>query len=65
MYRYESNVMHLFYTTYLNVCAQLLEDFIDLILEPSTQHLICLIQDKHFDPFRGCEVHQMFQKTSL
>lgn len=36
--------------TYLNVCAQFLEDLIDLILEPSTQHLIGFIQNKHLDP---------------
>lgn len=40
--------------TYLNVCAQFLEDLIDLIFEPSTQHLISFIQNKHLDPFWGC-----------
>lgn len=37
--------------TYLNVCTQFLEDLIDLIFEPSTQHLISFIQNKHLDPF--------------
>lgn len=40
--------------TYLNICAQFLEDLIDLILEPSTQHLISFIQNKHLNPFWGC-----------
>lgn len=39
--------------THLNVCAQFLEDLIDLILEPSTQHLISLIQNKHLDILWG------------
>lgn len=39
---------------YLNVCAQFLEDLIDLIFEASTQHLISFIQDKHLDPSWGC-----------
>lgn len=37
--------------TYLNVCTQFLEDLIDLIFEPSTQHLISFIQNKHLDHF--------------
>lgn len=36
---------------YLDVCAELLEDLIDLILKPSTQHFISFIQNKHLDPF--------------
>ena len=40
--------------TYLNVCAQLLEDLIDLIFEPSTQHLVSFIQNKHLDEFGVC-----------
>lgn len=39
---------------YLNVCAQFLEDLIDLIFETSTQHLVSFIQNKHLDPFWGC-----------
>lgn len=39
--------------THLNVCAQLLEDLIDLILEPSTQHFVGLIQNKHLDVLWG------------
>lgn len=37
--------------THLNVGAQFLEDLIDLILEPSTQHLVSFIQYKHLDVF--------------
>lgn len=40
--------------SYLNVCAQFLEDLVDLIFEATTQHLIGFIQNKHFDPFWGC-----------
>ena len=40
--------------TYLNVCAQLLEDLIDLIFEASTQHLVSFIQNKHLDEFGVC-----------
>ena len=40
--------------THLNVCAQFLEDLIDLIFETSTQHLVSFIQNKHLDPFWGC-----------
>lgn len=40
--------------SYLNVCAQFLEDLIDLILEAATQHLIGFIQNKHLDPFWSC-----------
>lgn len=50
--------------TYLNVCAQFLEDLIDLILEPSTQHLISFIQNKHLDIFWGC-VEMWCQKSSF
>lgn len=41
-------------STNLNVCAQFLEDLIDLIFEPSTQHLISLVQNKHLDILWGC-----------
>ena len=34
---------------YLGVRGQLLEDLIDLVLEPSTQHLIGFIQSKLLD----------------
>lgn len=44
--------------THLNVCAQLLEDFIDLILETTTQHFIRLIQDEHLDPFRSYDIYK-------
>lgn len=39
--------------TYLNVCAQFLEDLVDLVFEPSAQHLVSFIQNKHLDPFWG------------
>lgn len=35
--------------THLDVCAQLLKDLVDLIFEPSAQHLVSLIQNKHLD----------------
>lgn len=35
--------------THLDVCAQFLEDLVDLIFEPSAQHLIGFIQNEHLD----------------
>lgn len=40
--------------THLDVCAQFLEDLVDLIFEPSAQHLVGFIQDEHLDQFRIC-----------
>ena len=39
--------------TYLRAGGELLEDLVDLVLEPSTQHLICLVQHKHLDVLGG------------
>lgn len=42
-------------SSHLYAACELLEDLINLVLEPSTEHLISLIQHKHFDVFRSCK----------
>lgn len=45
--------------SYLSAARQLLEDLIDLVFEPSTQHLVGLIQHKHLDAFGSCTKKNM------
>lgn len=40
------------YNRYLYVSGECSEDFVDLVFEPSTQHLIRLVQHEHFDALR-------------
>lgn len=41
-------VIHMF-GSYLYAVGQFEEDVIDLVLKPSTKHLVSLVQHKHFD----------------
>jgi hypothetical protein len=34
---------------HLDVCGHVPEDVVNLVLESSGQHLVCLVQDKHLD----------------
>lgn len=45
---------------YLYVRGELLENIVDLVLKPSTQHLIGFVQHKHFDAFRTCKLRSHF-----
>lgn len=40
-------------SSYLCAGPQFQEDVIDLVLEPSTKHLVGFIQHKHFDVLRS------------